>query len=463
MKGFDGQFVLQYLHNNAILPKVILQGLEIMRLEAQNIMLKDSLNYLPMPLSALPKAFGFTELHKGYYPYLFNTKENENYSGPYPSPEFYCPNQMKTSDREKFLEWHSKKVDSGEVFDNAKELELYCVSDVTILRQACMRFRDLFLNKTNVDPFLQANTIAATVNVVYRQNFLKESTISLIPEGGYRRHEKQSAIALKWLIWREKKERIKIQHKLTGGEKQIGRFRVDGYVERQGQQPLILEFNGCAYHACPKCFKNPKKIMPNKMTAQECYQRTVEREEYLKKFGELEVLWECELKQRLRADKEMDAFFKEVDVHEPINPRESLYGGRTNAISLYHQCQPGEKIDYVDICSLYPYVLKYSSFPIGKPTIITRDFEKISKDNQPYKGIISCIVLPPRQLLLPVLPFRCNNKLNFPLCSKCCKEQSKDRCSHSDKDRQLKGEWPTIEIDKALELGYKIIEIREVF
>ena len=35
-----------------------------------NIRVLDSLNFLPMKLAALPKAFGLTELRKGYFPYF---------------------------------------------------------------------------------------------------------------------------------------------------------------------------------------------------------------------------------------------------------------------------------------------------------------------------------------------------------------------------------------------------------
>ena len=461
MKGFDGQFLLKYLHDNAILPRIILRGLQIMRLEAEGIVIKDSLNYLPMALAALPKAFNIKELKKGYYPYLFNTKENENYVGPYPDASFYCPDQMKTEEREKFLKWHSEKRESGETFDNEKELREYCISDVNILRVACMRFRDLFIKVSNVDPLSQGNTIASTCNIVYRQNFLQENTIAIIPEGGYRRHEKQSAVALKWMLWREKKEGLRIQHKCTGGEKQIGRYRVDGYVERPGQKPLILEFNGCAYHGCESCFKDRTKRLPHQKTALEAHQQTMEREKYLREFGDLESLWECELNRQLRTNKEMAAFFKEVEVPEPMDPRKALYGGRTNAICLYHKCGPQERIDYIDICSLYPYVCKYGSYPVGKPRILTRDFEKMTKNDRPYHGIVRCIVKPPRNLFLPILPFRANNKLNFPLCALCCVSQSNESCKHTDKERQLKGEWATIELYKALELGYEIVEILE--
>ena len=55
-----------------------------MQLELNTVKILDSLNYLPFPLSALPKAFGLPET-KGHFPYLFNTAANLNYIGPMPA------------------------------------------------------------------------------------------------------------------------------------------------------------------------------------------------------------------------------------------------------------------------------------------------------------------------------------------------------------------------------------------
>jgi hypothetical protein len=66
---------------------------------------------------------------------------------------------------------------------------------------------------------------------------------------------------------------------------------------------------------------------------------------------------------------------------------------------------------YVDVCSLYPYVLKYKPFPIGHPQIITSDFEDVNQ----YFGLIRCHVFPPRGLYHPVLPYKTGGKLLFPL------------------------------------------------
>ena len=49
--GYDGQFILNWLHEQAIKPDIITRGLEIIQLRAQGITILDTLNYLPMPLA----------------------------------------------------------------------------------------------------------------------------------------------------------------------------------------------------------------------------------------------------------------------------------------------------------------------------------------------------------------------------------------------------------------------------
>lgn len=80
MKGYDGYFLLEYLLANSIVSKVIYAGYKIMYLHVErglNIRVLDSLNFLPMKLAELPKAFGLEEMKKGYFPHFFNTKKNQ--------------------------------------------------------------------------------------------------------------------------------------------------------------------------------------------------------------------------------------------------------------------------------------------------------------------------------------------------------------------------------------------------
>lgn len=55
---------------------------------------------------------------------------------------------MSSDKRSDFFAWYRDKVDRGEQFDFQKEIVEYCQSDVHILRNACLRFREIILGIT---------------------------------------------------------------------------------------------------------------------------------------------------------------------------------------------------------------------------------------------------------------------------------------------------------------------------
>ena len=240
--GYDAQFILDYLQRNAIKPKIIPKGRQIMKLEAGGVKILDSLNFLPMKLAALPGAYGETELKKGYFPHFFNSPENQEYVGPYPPPEAYGAENMTEKDRAAFLHWHREQ--EGKEFHFKTELLNYCRSDVDILRRCCLKFRDLFISQGDVDPFLQAATIAGACMKVFRTKHLKKDTIGIVPPWGYNPREKQSGLALKWLSWMAHKEGKAIRHARNGGEHKVGAYKLDGYCEETNE---AFEFHGSAF------------------------------------------------------------------------------------------------------------------------------------------------------------------------------------------------------------------------
>ena len=212
-QAYDHQFILNYvLQKTSLNPELLMRGTKIILMEIGNVKFLDSLNYFPMALSKLPKAFNLpSELKKGYFPHLFNMKINEKYTGKLPAIEFYSPDTMRVEERNNFLKWHSEHA--NDYFVMQHELEEYCKSDVEILTEACLAFRKLFLMQNNVEPFLEAVTIASACNLVFRRNFLLPNTIGLIPRNGYRCMDNQSVEAIKWMICEEKKRNITIQRK----------------------------------------------------------------------------------------------------------------------------------------------------------------------------------------------------------------------------------------------------------
>jgi len=55
-----------------------------------------------------------------------------------------------------------------------------------------------------------------------------------------------------------------------------------------------------------------------------------------------------------------------------------------------------------------------------------------------------------------------NEKLLFPLCLECIVKKCR-KCHHTEDERMITGTWSTIEVNKAIEKGYKIEEIYEVW
>ena len=98
-----------------------------------NIRMIDSIHFLTMALSKLPKMFGITELQKGY-----NRKENQTVVlNQITDVKFYNSDAMQSDDRESFLERYKTNVNS--IFDLPIELLKYCRSDVDILRRCCFK------------------------------------------------------------------------------------------------------------------------------------------------------------------------------------------------------------------------------------------------------------------------------------------------------------------------------------
>ena len=109
--------------------------------------------------------------------------------------------------------------------------------------------------------------------------------------------------------------------------------------------------------------------------------------------------------------------------------------------------------------SLYPGVNKTGKIPLRHPEIITENFDIL--DN--YEGLIKCKVLPPKALFHPVLPCKVNGKLLFHLCKTCAETQQQTPCRHDNERRSFIGTWVTDEVKKALQIGYQIVRIYEIW
>lgn len=454
-QSFDCQFVLKYiLEKTTLKPELILRGSKIILLSIDNLRFIDSLNYFPMRLADLPKAFDLLpSFKKGYFPHLFNRLENQKYIGPMPSINYYSPDTMKVEDRNIFLNWYEEHKNN--TFNFETELVEYCRSDVEILTQACLKFREIMIQECKVCPFVEATTIASTCNLVYRRSFLEPNTIGIISKGGYRMVNTQSKEAIKWLIYEAEKRGIEIKHAGNSKEVIIHKMVVDGYCQEKRQ---VFEFHGCYFHGHECITANRDKPLKEDSadTLNARSKRTKEKTERLRKAGyEVIEMYGCQHKSVI------------PDTHPllsscSLNPRDAFYGGRTDNIVTYYKVKQGEKIKYLDFCSLYPFICKYGRFPVGHPKlhIGNEECSKIKLDST--NGLIKCKILPPRDLFHLVLPLKMNNKLMFVLC-RTCGQSFSSLCSHTEDERALVGTWIIDEVNLALKKGYEMQEVYEIW
>ena len=454
-KAYDSMFILQYCINNGLKPDIIPNGTKIMEMKIKKAGIRfiDSYNFISQPLRAFPKTFGLKETVKGYFPHKFSSIKNLNYKGPYPEIDYYEPNKMKADDKKDFLKWYNdNKLNE---FDFQVEMKKYCRADVEVLRNSCLLFRkgviDITKNDENVsvDPFTYT-TIATCAMADYKNSNFPIDKIAIV-ESFKDTFSKQS---IKWLEYIQKKENIVIQHALKGGEYRVNnqkgnKIPVDGYCKTNN---TIYQFHGCFWHGCNKCFDPNTKNKSNGKSMKVLYETTLYWTNYLKEKGYNVIeMWSHDL------TNEITEFKLDFPVLDKLNPRDAFYGGRTETINVYKKPKENEILRYYDICSLYPAVQLFDNYPIGHPIKILSP----KTYNNSWFGFIKCKILAPKKLFHPVLPIKANGKLTFSLCYECSKNQI-NKCFHDEKSRSIIGTWTTIEIEKALEKGYKILEIYEV-
>ncbi|KAI4891048.1 hypothetical protein NFI96_008140 [Prochilodus magdalenae] len=339
----------------------------------------DSYSFILMRLAKTASALNLTCSEKGHFPHKFNLKQNENYVGPYPAKSFYGYDTMNDKDRKQFDEWYNTV--SGGVFDFKKELYVYGRNDVVLLREACIKYRDEFIQCTKLDPF-NYTTLASCCMAVYKTHFLPKDTLALTHNNAYvNQHKTFSNVSIEWLEFVKSTRDVDIHHALTYGEMKFGVYHVDGYYEKDGVRKA-LEFNGCMHHG-HECRYSHNHVHPMSKVS----------------YGELRKQFNTKVEARKK-------------------------------------------------------------YPVGHPKVIFKNFGPLEE----YYGLVKATVYPPRKLLHPVLPYRCNGKLMFPLCRTCAESENQaTQCVHDNEDRSITGTWVSIELLKAVEKGYVLVKIHEVW
>ena len=235
--------------------------------------------------------------------------------------------------------------------------------------------------------------------------------------------------------------RQRIQHARNEGEYRIPGTRhiVDGY---DADTKTVYEFHGCFWHGCRTCHPQRTDVHPTLLdrTMDDVRDLVDKKRLLLQTLGYKVVeMWECSWNALKDSNQDLANYLALRDLQVPLEPQESFYGGRTNAIRLYAQVEEdGEEIRYDDYTSLYLWANKYGEYPVGHPIFL---YEPDTTDISLYFRLAKCTVLPPQGLYHPVLPV----------------------CHHADVQRVFVGTWCTPELEVAVQKGYTITHIHEVW
>lgn len=254
---YDMHFVLGVLyHQGGISPLIIKKGEKLYQIRKKRkgdkqgtVLFRDSYNWIPLRLCQMPSALGLSVEVKGYFPHFYNQDSNMDVELPnLPPLHYYSPDSMKEEDRFTFLHWYyANAIVKQTPFHLRKDILDYCRNDVTILTHALVKYQQLFIDITDGRDILNSSiTIAGFCLSYFIHRYMKKEDIAIIPEQGYSRLDRQSAIALKYLKWLQLRRYPKIRHRDSArGEKRLRvndhTYKLDGYVRRQN---LCIEFNG---------------------------------------------------------------------------------------------------------------------------------------------------------------------------------------------------------------------------
>uniref|UniRef100_A0A914HLZ0 DNA-directed DNA polymerase n=1 Tax=Globodera rostochiensis TaxID=31243 RepID=A0A914HLZ0_GLORO len=512
---YDVHLLLEELQRQGVIPqRLVATGLRVYTMvlggrNQRHVIVKDTLNFFGCALSKLPATFGLRGVRdKPYFPYAYISEANMDVplaDGTIPPVQAYDPDRMKPAERIQFLAWYEaeQQRQRQHPFLLRRELLRYCANDVRLLRSAALRFREIVGGLAGgMEPFMAASTIAGLALAIYRQCHLRPNTMVHTPEGGFLRRRGASAASRHFFALLERR-RPELRGRIRTARWSIGEatveddgYRMDALLYRPVPlRPLVIEFNGCYFHGCPVCFPQRQQPLAGGQQAELLLARTQQRAwELENRYGyELQTVWECEFRRLLHGSKALRRLYDEVcrTVPAPLDlRRDALFGGRVEPFSLHYACCDDEEIDDLDIVSLYPFVMKYRSFPVGLPRVLAPEqlndlrLPWTQPEDNPYTGFLQCRVLPPTPARLgarhTLLPYRTRGgRLTFPLCAKCAERGNADtqrrqrasplvpralpRCRHADHQRSWCSAFTHVELNAALALGYRVLAVYEVW
>ena len=125
--------------------------------------------------------------------------------------------------------------------------------------------------------------------------------------------------------------------------------------------------------------------------------------------------WECQWDKLVKVTK-INTHRPNLEHKKPLIPCEAYFGGCVNAVTLYYQCKGEVHIHYMDITSMYPFVMSdpLYKYPICEPTMFMKEHDVmpdplLNCDEISIFSLIKCRIQLPNNLYFLYLPERSQN------------------------------------------------------
>ena len=164
-----------------------------------------------------------------------------------------------------------------------------------------------------------------------------------------------------WLVHMEESDSCRIMHAGNGREYgllELPNFSVDVYC---AETRTVYEFFGCFYQRHKgQPFRDVSTMSGETLAAR--YESMISQLEQITLAGyKVRIQWEREFDDARIVKPKPKLLTHPIVDQSPLITRDSLHGGRTEAMRLHCKVREDETIQYVDVMSLYTYASISSS------------------------------------------------------------------------------------------------------
>lgn len=502
--------ILETCLNFGIIPNIVQKNssIHILEIEILKCRFLNGSSFLAGTLEEICKQFEIP-YDPVYFPENFNCPENYSYSGSFPDLEQYL--LFTDSPIEKTKKQNFVTSNQFDYFNFKDQLLNVLKIQCEAFTMACLKFLkesidfqvqlQIYLKTKDhkiIHPFGQkCSSISSLSYNQFSLFYLQDVDLYATKFDYTGGNTKVSTLEYEFTCYLDfLSPEVKYEHAFNcaNGQKTFGYLKADLY------SPItktVYNFHGCKFHYCDTCdtIKTAKRNANNEPVNHfnVPYATLKIKDEKIKntllgKFGkdveQYLVKKECEwLKEKKDTNNvfwdlflSSDKFIKKRPKNRLI-PRICIRSGFLETYILRWQQAdfPDETFYHSDCNGLYAHISLTHPVPIGKYQVlltndirhnITFDFNlgKHFFKGQPLSGSAAHVrILAPRNLKKPFLSFRSADNFNFMSLCHSCMEKKLTLCQHKvDSSRYFESCWMITELDKAVSLGYTILEWFEI-